>query len=83
MRFLRPTGHISLPVMYRLEMTPAFDIKGEGSDSVPVNKKSTDNSRLLFKKKKTDGTQGVSGEPIFGWYICLFSVMIPKIHKAV
>lgn len=52
MQFLRPTGHISLPVMYRLEMTPAFDIKGEGSDSVPINKKSTDNSRLLFKKKK-------------------------------
>lgn len=52
MQFLRPTGHISLPVMYRLEMTPAFDIKGEGSDSVPINKKSTDNSRLLLKKKK-------------------------------
>lgn len=48
MQFLRPTGHISLPVMCRLEVTPAFDIKGEGSDSVPVNKESTDNSRLLF-----------------------------------
>lgn len=52
MQFLRPTGHISLPVMCRLEITPAFDIKGEGSDSVPVNKESTDNSRLLLKKKR-------------------------------
>lgn len=63
MQFLRPTGHISLPVMCRREVTPAFDIQGEGSDSVPVNKESTDNSRLLLKKKKRwyTGSQGVSG----------------------
>lgn len=38
--------------MYRLEVTPAFGIKGEDGDSVPINKESTDNSRALFKKRK-------------------------------
>lgn len=38
---------MSLPVMYGLEMTLALGINGEGGDSVPAHKESTDNSRLL------------------------------------
>lgn len=38
------SGHISLPVMSRLELTLAFGTKGE--DGSVLNKDSTDNSRL-------------------------------------
>lgn len=58
---------MSLPVMYGLEMTLALGINGEGGDSVPAHKKSTDNSRLL--QKKTDGTWGASGE-LDGSFAC-------------